>query len=174
MKSTRKKIVGGFLVAILVATIGAVIVSAQTEDTSMEDLSTGTFWHRGRRCGEAPFMAELTVEQREELEVLITSLQDDDATPEEIKTVVQEKLKEFGIEVPTIDERLDMKIEKTEQRLEILNRQKELLEQGYTMEEIRDIIQEEYELEEMFGEGQGMMSRRGFKRGHCNGSFGSN
>ena len=39
-------------------------------------------------------------------------------------------------------------------------------------EEIRDIIQEEFELESPAVEGQGMMFRHGFRRGPCGGPCG--
>lgn len=133
-KTNSKKLVGGLLVVMLVATIGAVLVSAQ-------DSEDGMLW------GKRGFMTELTDEQREEM-----------------KTTMQQKFEEYGIEMPTRDEMLDKQLEHTEQRLEILNRQKELREQGYEWEEIRDIIQEEFELE-LPEEGQGMRFGRGHRGG---------
>lgn len=133
-KTNSKKLVGGLLVVMLVATIGAVLVSAQESEGGM-------FW------GKRGFMTELTDKQREEM-----------------KTTMQQKFEEYGIEMPTRDEMLDKQLEHTEQRLEILNRQKELREQGIEWEEIREIIQEEFELE-FPEEGQGMR----FERGRCGG-----
>ena len=133
-KTNSKKLVGGLLVVMLVATIGAVLVSAQESEGGM-------FW------GKRGFMTELTDEQREEM-----------------KTTMQQKFEEYGIEMPTRDEMLDKQLEHAEQRLEILNRQKELREQGIEWEEIRDIIQEEFELE-FPEEGQDMR----FGRGRCGG-----
>lgn len=138
MKKTSKKLVGCLIIGTILAVIGVTVVSAQTED--------GMFW--GRRG----FMAELTEEQKEDLQ-----------------TTVQEKLEEYGIEMPTRDEILDRQIEQTEQRLKILNRQKELREEGYEWEEIKDVIQEEFDLEFPAGEGQGMMFGHGFRRGPCRG-----
>ena len=137
-KTNSKKLVGGLLVVMLIATIGAVLVSAQ-------DSEGGMF------CGKRGFMTELTDEQREEM-----------------KTTMQQKFEEYGIEMPTRDEMLDKQLEHTEQRLEILNRQKELREQGIEWGEIRDIIQEEFELE-FPKQGKGMKCGRGrygsFRRG---------
>ena len=132
MKKTYKKLVGGLMIATILAVIGATVVGAQTED--------GMFW--GRRG----FMTELTEEQREDLQA-----------------TMQEKFEEYGIEIPTRDEMLDKQIERTEQRLEILKRQKELREEGYEWEEIQEIIQDEFELEYSIGQGP----RMGFRHGFC-------
>ena len=129
------------MVVMLIATIGTVLASAQTTE---DDLSWGI-----PMMGRAPYcMTELTEEQHEELNELIN-----------------EKLEEYGVELPTRDELLDKQIERTEQRLEILTRQKELRDEGYTWEEINEIIQEEYDLESPVDDGQGMMFQRGFRRG---------
>jgi len=133
-KTNSKKLVGGLLVVMLIATIGAVLVSAQDSENSMF----------GNRRG---FMAQLTDEQREDMQ-----------------EAMQQKFEEYDIEMPTRDEMLDKKIERTEQRLEILNRQKELREQGIEWEEIRDIIQEEFDLE-IPEQGPGMRFRHGHRGG---------
>ena len=84
---------------------------------------------------------------------------------EEINEAITEKLDEWGI----LDNRLDDAIEQTEMRLEILNRQKELREQGYSWDEINDLIQEEYGLES-FGHGYpGMDFGLGPQEGRCRG-----
>ena len=64
---------------------------------------------------------------------------------------------------------LEKQIERTEQRLEILIRQKELREEGYEWEDIQQIIQDEFELE-FPAEGHGMR----FRRGRCGGFRGFN
>ena len=171
MKKTSKKIVGGLMVVMFIATIGAVIASAVDVETNEDDARQTTFWGRQPMCGEPPFIAELTVEQREELDYLLTSLKEEGATPPEIHDAVQQKLAEFGIEVSTLDEKLDIQIERTEQRLEILNRKDELREQGYTWEEIKDIIQEEYDLDLPEGIGYGMNFQRGFRQESGHGKF---
>lgn len=130
---------------LIIATILAVI-GVTVVSAQTED---GMFW--GRRG----FMNELTDEQREDLQ-----------------TTIQQKLEEYDIEMPTRDEMLDKQIERTEQRLEILNRQKELREEGYEWEEIRDIIEEEFDLELPDGEGQGMMFGHNFRCGSCRGPRG--
>jgi hypothetical protein len=105
----------------------------------------GMFW--GRRG----FMSELTDEQRED-----------------IQSTMQQKFEEYGIEMPTPDEMLEKRIERTNLRLDILNRQKELRELEYEWEDIKDIIQEEFELE--FPE-ENMGVR--FRHGRCKGLRGS-
>jgi hypothetical protein len=168
-KPIHKRIIGGLTAVLLVATIGAVLVNAQTDDTNKENsIDAPYFEQRSSQCGEPPFMGELTVEQRQEIDAITAGLQEEGATSIEIREAVQEKLQEFGIEVPTLDELLDNTIERTEQRLEILNRKKELRGEGYSWEDISDIIQEEFDLEEYafeprFGQGQGMRCRSGFR-----------
>jgi len=48
----------------------------------------------------------------------MTTFRDQNATPEEIQTAIQEKLDEYGV----LDTQLDNEIAQTEQRLIILNR----------------------------------------------------
>ncbi len=147
MKKQGTRIVGGLMVAILIATIGAVLVSAETENAGeTED------WHlplhsRGSMFRNQTFDNELTDEQQAEIDALITNLNEQGASSEEIREAVFAKLSEMGI----LDERLDNAIEQTEQRLEILNREQELRDQGYSWEEINEIIQEEYVLEHPSG-----------------------
>ena len=131
------------MVAGLLATIGAVVVSAFPG-----------------------FFSDLTDEQKEELRELRQELRDEGATWEEMREAMREQLEEYGVELPTREEMIDMRIEHTQQRLDILERIKELIQENpdITNEKIREIIQEEFELE-MPGEGFGMMHRRGFRRG---------
>ncbi|NHJ85934.1 MAG: hypothetical protein FK734_10765 [Asgard group archaeon] len=165
MKNTRKKLVGGFFVALLIAVIGAVIVSAETEEITDDESTNKYIWDFGRRghmeISKNNLFYELTDEQEEELIQLKQTMIDKGATCEEIQEAVMEKLDEWGI----LDKRLDEAIEQTELRLEILNRQKELREQGYSWEEINSLIQEEFELEGMFLEGE--MFGHGFGHGGC-------
>jgi hypothetical protein len=142
MKKTSKKIVGGIMVVMLIATIGAVVASAH------------------------PFFSDLTDDQKQAIKDLREELIDAGATQEEIRESVKLQLEEYGIEMPTREEIIDAKIQQTEQRLKILERTKELIQENpdITNEEIREIIQEEFELE--FPEdGQGMR----FRRGRCGG-----
>ena len=112
-KTTTKKIVGGLMIAMLIATIGAVIVSAETEDADdSEDLHL-PFEGRGNMFGRQPFDSELTDEQQTEIDELISSLTQEGASSEEIRESINEKLDEMGI----LDERLDTAIEYTEQKL---------------------------------------------------------
>ena len=166
-KTIAKKLVGGFVVAMVVAAIGAVLVSAETITTEEDEQMLMPHWGRRHMCGEPQLMSELTVEQRSELDEVITTLKDEGATREEICDAITAKLQEFGIEIPTLDERLDAEIERTEQQLEILNRQKELRNEGYDWEEISSIIQEEFDLTTPVGFGHGMMFRPDFKGGPC-------
>jgi DNA-binding transcriptional MerR regulator len=169
-KKNCKKIIGGLMVVMLLTTIGAVLVSADTEDVDeTADEPLGKLWGAPMRC-RAMFIDQLTEEQREEIKELVTRLNDEGATCQEIREAIKAKLEEFGVEMPTPDERLENAIEQTEKKLEILNRVKELREDGTSWEEIKDIIQDEYELPT--GAGHGMKFRRGFRCGPCGGPSG--
>ncbi len=141
----NKKIIGWMIVASLLATIGAVLVSADNDENAddSEAHSFPFFGYREKIFGPRFIPPELTDEQKEEIEDLITSLKNENASCEEIREAVFQKLDEMGI----LDERLDNAIDNTEKRLEILNRQKELRNQGYSWDEINDIIKEEFDLE---------------------------
>lgn len=152
MKKQGTKIIGGIMVAMIIATIGAVLVSAETEDA--EDTEG---WHMPF-IGRGMFSQDLTDEQQEELEELVTSLSEEGATYDEIREAVNQLLDEWGI----LDERLDSAIEQTQERLAMLERADELREQGYNWDEINDIIQEEFDIDYSIDFGQGMM----FGHGH--------
>ena len=143
MKKQGTRIVGGLIVAMLMATIGAVLVSAEAENAGETEDWHLPFHGRGNMFGHRTFDNELTDEQQAEIDALITSLNEEGASSEEIREAVFAKLSEMGI----LDERLDSAIEQTEQRLEILNREQELRDQGYSWEEINEMIQEEFVLE---------------------------
>jgi len=171
MNKTSKKLVGGLLVVIFVATIGVMIVSAQNDETSDKTFPENPLPFLGRhemnRLGPdsficnltklGPFFYNLTEEQQSELENLINSLKDQGANFSEIRDATQEKLDEWCI----LDKQLDKEIAQTEQRLKILNREKELRDQGYSWEEINQIIQGEFGLDVPIGVVQDMMFR------HC-------
>lgn len=122
---------------LMIVTILAVI-GATVVSAQSED---GMFW------GCRGFFTELTDEQKEDLQ-----------------ETMQQKLEEYGIEMPTRDEMLEQQIEQTEQRLEMLKRQKELREEGYEWEDIQEIIQDEFDIEFPVG-GRGMR----FGHGLCGG-----
>ena len=164
MKTTYKKLVGGLLVGLLIATVGAAFATGQTDDTTdnandtippqmpcggrhgMIGLGNNTTSEPPQMpfgCIIGPYAYELTEEQQTELEELMTSLREQNASPDEIRTVIQEKLDEFGV----LDTQLDNEIAQTEQRLTILNRQKELRNEGYSWDEINTIIEDEFGLE---------------------------
>ncbi len=155
MKTTHKKLAGGLLVGLLIATIGAVIATGQTDDTTDDTTSDTTndtppqlpCGDRQNMAGLGPFSSELTTEQQTELKQLMADLRDQNATQDEIRTAIQEKLDEFGV----LDTRLDNEIAQTEQRLTILNRQKELRNEGYSWDEISGIIEDEFGLENATG-----------------------
>jgi hypothetical protein len=142
-KTTKNQIFGGMMVAFLLATVGAVIVNASSEETDDTENFSMPFMHGEMMWKEKPFDNELTDEQQEVIDEMITSLTDEGATCEEIREAIDDKLDEMGI----LDQRLDNAIEYTEQKLVILNRQNELRDQGYDWDEINDIIQEEFDLE---------------------------
>ena len=169
MKKSSKKLLGGFIVVILIATIGTIFASAQSDDETDED-TPGKFYGGFRdpgimHIGSRNLFYELTDEQEEEIVQLKESMIADGATCEEIREALMQKLDEWGI----LDNRLDDAIEQTEKRLEILNRQKELREQGYSWEEINDLIQEEYDLESFTDNYPGMDFGSGFQKGKCRG-----
>ena len=147
MKKSGTKIIGGLMVAMLVATIGAVLVSADTDDAGESEDWHLPFHSKENIHGPRTLDNELTDEQQAEIDALITSLNEEGASCEEIREALHAKLDEMGI----LDERLDNAIEQTEQRLEILNREQELRDQGYSWEEINEIIQEEYVLDHPVG-----------------------
>jgi len=169
MKKASKKLIGGLLVVVLIATIGAIFASAQSDESTENNIQQRfclDFWGRGATCfGSGNLFYELTDEQEEEIMQLKETLIGNGATREEIKEAIMQKLDEWGV----LDNRLDDAIEQTELRLEILNRQKELREQGYSWEEINDIIQEEYDLKSFTGYGPSMDFGPGFHKGGCRG-----
>ena len=142
MKKTSKKIVGGLMATMLIVTIGAVVASA------------------------TPFFSNLTDNQKQEIKDLREELRDAGATKEEMREAMRTQLEEYGIELPTREEIIESKIQHTQQRLEILERIKELIQENpdITNEEIREIIQEEFELE-FLEEDQ----CKRFRRGRCGG-----
>jgi hypothetical protein len=143
MKKTSKKIFGGILVVMLIVTIGAVVASA----------------HPG-------FFSDLTDEQKADLKETRETLLEEGATCKEIREAIRGLLESYGIELPTREEMLDKQIERTEQRLQILNRMKELMEDpDLTQEQIMEIIQEEFDLEMPNAEGQCIKRGFGFRRG---------
>ncbi len=167
-KTSTQKILGGLMIAILVGTIGAVLVSAEdsTDDIETPENLFGMPPHMMHRI---PFADALSEEQQTELQTLVEALRDEGATMEEIHNTIQEKLDEWGIEIerPEIsdeerDEHLAEQIDNAEQHLEMLNRVKELREQGYDYEDIQDILQEEYDIEPPIRMGCG----HGFHRGN--------
>ena len=169
MKTTHKKLVGGLLVGLLIATIGAALATGQTDDTTDDTTNDATsdtpaqppYGNRQSMTGLGPFASELTDEQQTELEDLMTGLKDQNATPDEMRTAIQEKLDEFGV----LDTRLDNEIAQAEQRLTILNRQKELRNEGYSWDEINGIIEDEFTLKNTTGFGWDMTGGYGFGHG---------
>jgi DNA-binding transcriptional MerR regulator len=168
MKPTTKKLVGGLLVGILIAAIGVPFATGQTNGTNHATTPLVPFEGRHGMSELGPFVSNLTDAQQTELWDLITTLRDQNATPEEISTAIQEKLDEFGV----LDMRLDFEINQTEQRLTLLTRQKELRNEGYSWEEIRTIIQDEFDVQNTTGLSQDMMLNNSFERGPSGGSHG--
>jgi hypothetical protein len=155
----NKKLIGGLTVVALVAAVGVVFASAETNGTTSNSVFPMNFWQRqstseppkhnattrnfcGRQPmpGYGPFYANLTEAQQAELKALMETLRSQNATPQEIRAAVQQKLDEYGV----FDRQLNNAINQTEQRLQILNREKELRSQGYSWENITSIIQQEY------------------------------
>ena len=141
MKKTGMKLVGGVMAAMIVGTIGAVLVSAEANDDNETNEWHVSFDRKNMDVLEA-VTSELTDDEQAELDALVTSLNEDGASCEEIREAVFAKLNDMGI----LDEQLNTAIEQTEQRLEILNRGNELRDQGYSWEEINEMLQEEFVL----------------------------
>jgi Spy/CpxP family protein refolding chaperone len=168
MKNSHKKLVGVLLGGLLIATIGAALATGQTDDTTDETIEEWTddmfpqasFGDQHDMMGLGPLGTELTDEQQTQIEELMTNLREQNATPDEMRTAIQEKLDEFGV----LDTRLDNKIAQTEQRLIILNRQKELRNEGYTWADINSLIEEEFG-ENATGIGWNVMGGHGCGRG---------
>jgi DNA-binding transcriptional MerR regulator len=178
MKSIKKKLIGCFMVVMIVSTIGAVLVSANDDETQKDELFEKPYGFRKGKGNLPPFFKELTEEQREEIHNIVSSLKGEGAYFEEIREVVNAKLEEWGIEISKpertdeqLDEILENKITRATQRLEVLKRVQELRDEGYSYEEIKDIIQEEFDLEKPIFGNQGIRNcqRSGFKRGFGNG-----
>jgi DNA-binding transcriptional MerR regulator len=165
MKTTHKKLVGGLLIGLVITAIGAVFATAQTDDTNPETTPTIPFEGRHKMNGFGPFDYNLTDEQQAEIEDLIATLKEQNATWEEIQAAIQEKLDEFGV----LDAQLDNEIARTQQQLTILNRQKELRDQGYSWNEISSIIQDEFNLENTTYMPYDMTFGHGFGPGPCHG-----
>jgi hypothetical protein len=181
MNTTHKKLIGGLLVGLLIATVGAAFATGQTDDTTDDVIdNTPPQMPFGERHGLGnnttneppqmrfgimigPYASELTDEQQTELEELMTSLREQNASRDEIRTAIQEKLDEFGV----LDTQLDNEITQTEQRLTILNRQKELRNEGYSWDEINNIIVDEFGLENTTGVICDIMGGRGCGHGPC-------
>ena len=196
MEKTSKKLIGGLVVVMLIATIGAVLASGQTDGTSNESNPQKTFRYGPQMNRLGPFTYNLTEEQRTELQTLMETLRNQNATPQEIRASIQQKLDEYGV----LDKTLDNEITTTEQRLTILQREKELRNQGYNWTAIGTMIQREFDLQNMTGgqntifgqgfgrgpygcspidnqhnttgDGQDMMFKHGFGRGSCSGTRG--
>ena len=126
MKKSSKKFVGGLMVVILIATIGAVLVSAQDGESNRYSAQQKFFYGRRNMCESKISFYDLTEEQKEEIKEIVENLKEDGATPEEIRIAVMEKLDEYGV----LDERLGNAIRNTEQRLNMLERKQELREEG--------------------------------------------
>jgi hypothetical protein len=165
MKTTSKKIIGGFMVVMLIASIGIVFASANIDDTSDNDTIQKTFCDKRQPSRLVPFDSNLTVDQKTELNDLINTLKEQGSNSSEVRVAIQQKLNEWGI----LDQQLNNEITQTEQRLQILNREKKLRDQGYSWDEIRNMIQDEFNLQNYTCDDHGVMNRNGFDRKSCRG-----
>ena len=104
MKTKSKKLVGGLLVGMLIATIGAAFATGQPIGTTKDMAPTilvegrqGMIEKGSEMITVGSSASGLTDAQQTELNKLITSLVDQKATPEQIQAAIQEKLGEYGI-----------------------------------------------------------------------------
>jgi antitoxin component HigA of HigAB toxin-antitoxin module len=187
MKKMSKKLIGGLTIVTLIATVGVVFAAAQTDGTAKNSILSMNFW-RGPSVNEtnknctvpknffgrasvnrySPFLSDLTPAQQAELQTLITTLKNQNATPQEIQAAIQQKLDQYGI----FDKQLGNEINRTEQRLQILNREKELRAEGYSWVNITDIIQKEFNITAFGCNGQEMGFPSDFPRGSPKGPHG--
>jgi len=159
----RTILAGGLLAVLLLATVGVVLTTAQDSTTTPQtsspwqtparndstpfpdrcgrmNMTDMHAFHPGRFNGAIPPGITLTAAQRDELNATIAALRQQNATPAEIRTAIQAKLDEFGV----FDAQLSANINRTQLRLTILNREKELRSQGYNWTAIQDLITQEY------------------------------
>jgi hypothetical protein len=85
-------------------------------------------------------MAQLSGEQREEIHQMIREMRNQDATGEEIRSAVEEKLQQWGIELPEAPPELT-----AEQRRTLRTVVYELWQGGATRQEIRSAIAQQFE-----------------------------
>jgi Spy/CpxP family protein refolding chaperone len=173
--NTRKKLTAVLMAAMIIGTIGAVFATAQTDGTTpdittqktfrnTQDQNRTRFFDGNMTQGIGMFGCfdyNLTTDQQTELQQLMTTLRDQNATPQEMQSAIQQKLEEFGV----FDTQLDNQIAQTEQRLTILNREKELRNQGYNWTEVRNMIQNEFDLQNSTNGDLGMMQGKVFGHG---------
>jgi hypothetical protein len=174
--NTRKKLIAGLMAAMIIGTIGAVFATAQTDGTTpdittqkmprnnTQDQNRTRFFDDNMTHEMSMFGCfgyNLTTDQQTELQQLMTTLRDQNATPQEMQSAIQQKLEEFGV----FDTQLDDQITQTEQRLTILNREKEFRNQGYNWTEVRNMIQNEFDLQNSTNGDLGIMQGQGFGRG---------
>ena len=104
--------------------------------------------HRGAqpRGPAGEFVADLTDEQKAELKALRESLRETDATREDAHAALQEKLAEFGVDLPDMDviqaEREAERVERQAQRDAVRTLVDGLKADGATREEIRAALTE--------------------------------
>jgi len=171
MKKMNKKLIGGLTIVTFIAIVGVVFAAAQTDGVTKNNILSMNFW-RGQSANEtnknctvsknffgrasmnrySPFLSDLTPAQQAELQTLITTLKNQNATPQEIQAAIQQKLDQYGI----FDKQLNNEINRTEQRLQILNREKELRAEGYSWVNITDMIQKEFNITAFDCNGQKM------------------
>jgi len=150
MKNKKsKKIIGGLIVASILATIGAVLVSADINENN--ENKNWFFNFRGKQSMNEihPFFSELTEEQREEIKEIKETMEEEGKTSKEIREAIKLQLEAYGIEIPTIEERIDNVIANTGKRLEVLEYIMEILAENpeLTREEIRNFVEEEFDIE---------------------------
>lgn len=168
MKTTHKKLAAGLLIGTLIASIGATFATGALDDPTINTSVLPPTNTTQGMYGIGPFASNLTDEQQTEIWSLITSLRDENATPEEMKVAIQNKLNEFSV----LDTWLSSEITQTEKKLAILSRQKELRDEGYSWADIRNITQDEFDLQNMTGLDLGLMNDAGFHHGPRGGSDG--
>jgi len=167
MNNKTKKIIGGVFAALILSSVGAVLVSANEDVlSSFEDSPETDEFRQWRFVTPRGYLAEvLTDDQKEELRLLHEEMIEQNATCEQIREAVHDLLESWGIDHPDLDEQLEVGINRTSKRFEILNRTQELREEGYSWEEIKEMIQDEFDLPEGPGNERRMRRCRQAGRG---------
>jgi hypothetical protein len=168
--NTRKKIIAGLMTALIIGTIGIVGAVSQTNGTAPDQTTQPPAWNTQNRTRpfdcfpnhhDEGFGYNLSTEQQTELNDLMTTLRNENVSPLEIRTAIEAKLESFGV----FDTQLDKQITQAQERLTILNREKELRNLGYNWTQVRQMITDEFDTDNTTNRDVGMMPGNRYRQG---------